>query len=50
MFKKRMIGKYGKPYLTNDPEQQKKMLANRKISGVYQWSDGSGALPYTGTV
>lgn len=49
MFKKRMIGKYGKPYLTNDPEQQKKMLANRKISGVYQWSDGSGALPYTGT-
>ena len=48
-FKKRMIGKYGKPYLTDDPEQQRKMLANRKISGVYQWSDNSGSLTYTGT-
>ena len=48
-FRKRMIGKYGKPYLTDDPEQQRKMLAKRKISGVYQWSDGVGAIPYTGT-
>lgn len=48
-FKKRMIAKYGKPYLTNDPEQQKKMLAARKISGKYQWSDGSGEIVYTGS-
>ena len=38
-FEKRMIGKYGKTTLLNDPEQQKKMLAARKISGVYHWSD-----------
>lgn len=36
---KRMMDKYGKLYLTDDPEMQKKMLANRKISGVYTWSD-----------
>ena len=47
-FRKRMIGKYGKTHLTDDPEQQRKMLAARKISGMYQWSDGSGSLPYTG--
>ena len=38
-FEDRMIGKYGKTTLLDDPEQQKKMLAARKISGVYQWSD-----------
>ena len=48
IFKKRMIGRYGKITLLNDPEQQKKMLANRKISGVYKWSDGT-EIPYTGT-
>ena len=48
-FDRRMIGKYGKTFLTDDPEQQRKMLANRKISGVYRWSDGSGSVPYTGT-
>lgn len=49
MFKKRMIGTYGKITLLNDPEQQKKMLANRNISGIYTWSDGSKKLPYTGS-
>ena len=44
-----MIGKYGKVYLTDDPEQQKKMLANRKISGKYRWSDDSGEIVYTGS-
>ena len=39
-FKKRMIGKYGKVHLLSDPEQQRKMLKNRKISGEYEWSDG----------
>ena len=49
LFKKRMIGSYGKITLLNDPEQQKKMLANRSISGIYTWSDGSKKLPYTGS-
>jgi hypothetical protein len=47
-FKKRMIGKYGKITLLNDPEKQKEMLANRKISGSYIFQDGS-AKTYTGT-
>ncbi len=49
LFQKRMIGKYGKTHLTDDPEQQRKMLAARKISGTYQWSDGSGSHTYTGS-
>lgn len=49
-FKKRMIGKYGKVSLLDDPEQQKKMLANRKISGIYTWSDNPKVkLGYTGS-
>src|SRR5690606_4236752 len=48
-FRKRMIGKYGKVNLLNDPEQQRKMLANRSISGKYKWSDGSKTIPYTGS-
>lgn len=47
-FKKRMINKYGKVTLLNDPEMQKKMLANRKISGTYTWSDGT-KFTYTGS-
>lgn len=48
IFEKRMIGKYGKVSLLDDPEQQKKMLANRSISGEYTWSDGSKKT-YTGS-
>lgn len=47
-FKKRMIGKYGKTSLLDDPEQQKKMLAHRSISGEYKWSDGK-KFTYTGS-
>lgn len=47
-FRKRMIGKYGKVNLLNDPEQQKKMLQNRRISGKYRFSDGKD-VPYTGS-
>ena len=47
-FRKRMIGKYGRIHLLDDPEQQKKMLANRSISGKYKWSDGA-EIPYTGS-
>lgn len=39
-FKKRMIDKYGRVHLLNDPEQQRKMLQNRKISGYVQFKDG----------
>ena len=48
-FKKRMIGKYGKVSLLDDPEQQKKMLANRSISGEYMWSTSQGTKTYTGS-
>lgn len=49
IFRERMIGKYGKVHLLNDPEQQKKMLANRSISGEYLWSDDKHKIPYTGS-
>ena len=48
VFKNRMIGTYGKVSLLEDPEHQKKMLANRSISGKYKWSDGKEII-YTGT-
>lgn len=47
-FEKRMINKYGKTTLLNDPEQQRKMLSNRHISGEYKWTDGT-IKTYTGT-
>lgn len=47
-FKNRMIGTYGKVTLLTDPEHQKKMLANRSISGKYKWSDGKEII-YTGS-
>lgn len=47
-FRKRMLSKYGKVNLLKDPEQQKKMLAHRKISGTYTWSDGK-KVTYTGS-
>lgn len=46
---RRMIQKYGKVTLLNDPEQQKKMLAARKISGIYTWSDKKTQIPYVGS-
>ena len=39
----------GKVNLLGDMEQQKKMLQNRKISGVYTWSDGKTKINYVGT-
>lgn len=38
--KQRMVGKYGKVHLLDDPDVQKKMLSNRKISGKYRFDDG----------
>lgn len=48
-FRKRMISKYGKVHLLNDPNKQREMLANRKISGQYRWDDGT-LTPYTGSL
>lgn len=39
-FKQRMIDKHGKVHLLNDPEQQRKMLLGRKISGEYIFRNG----------
>lgn len=38
---------YNKPTLLGDPEQQEKMLAHRKISGTYIFTDG-GKVTFTG--
>lgn len=43
----RHIRVYNKPTLLNDPEQQEKMLANRRISGTYTFTDGT-KMTYTG--
>lgn len=43
---RRMIKKYGKVHLLNDPEQQKKMQAGRRIAGIYNWSDHKTKVPY----
>lgn len=48
IFRTRMITKYGKTTLLNDPEQQKKMLASRSISGKYKWRTGE-EIEYTGS-
>ena len=47
LFKKRMNSVYGKIHLLDDPEQQKKMLQNRKISGKYML--GRKEIVYTGS-
>lgn len=41
MIDKRMMNKYNKTTLLNDPDHQIKMLANRKISGTYRFKDGT---------
>ena len=48
MYKKNMLKVYGKTTLLNDPEQQKKMLANRSISGIYKFTNGK-VKEYTGS-
>jgi len=46
IFKSRMKRKYGSEHLLNDPDKQKQMLANRRISGVYTY--GKRKIVYTG--
>ena len=48
LFRQRMISKYGKDTLLDEPDQQKKMLAGRNISGVYIWQNGH-KTQYTGS-
>lgn len=50
-FQKRMIKVHGKTtqQMLQDPDVQKKMLSNRKISGKYKWSDGSAEIQYVGS-
>ena len=47
-FRKRMMSKYGKTHLLDNPDVQRKMLKNRKISGTYVYSDGT-KFDYTGS-
>jgi hypothetical protein len=47
-FRQNMIKKYGKDTILDEPDQQKKMLASREISGVYRWGNGE-ETNYTGT-
>lgn len=50
IFKSRMINKYGKATLLNDPDHQCKMLMHRKISGEYEFVNHKGIkIPYTGS-
>lgn len=41
MFQERMKKKYGITHLTTDPQHQKRMLDNRRITTEYTWLDGS---------
>ncbi len=43
-----MMRVYNKPHLLDDPVQQEKMLAKRKISGTYKFSTDGTVVPYTG--
>lgn len=49
LFKKRMIGKYNKVTLLDDPQWQRIMLSKRKNSKTYVWSDRSVTMEYFGT-
>ena len=48
IYQKRMIKVYNKTSLMDDPDHLEKMLAGRKISGKYKWSDDR-EFTYTGT-
>lgn len=47
-YQKNMLRVHGTYNILNDDEQQKKMLANRSISGTYRFTDG-GVVTYTGS-
>ena len=47
-YRERMMKVYNKPHLMDDVNHLEKMLAHRKISGKYKWSDGT-EFTYTGS-
>lgn len=47
-FRNNMIKRFGKDTILDEPEQQKKMLTNRSISGKYEWVNGE-KTDYTGS-
>lgn len=47
-YQERMMKVYNKPHLMDDVNHLEKMLAHRKISGKYKWSDGT-EFTYTGS-
>jgi len=47
-YESRMLRVYNKTSLLDEPAMQEKMLAHRKISGKYKWSDGR-EFTYTGS-
>ena len=47
--KQRMVDKYGREHLLNDPNMQRKMLKNKGISGTYKFSNKSGQVDYVGS-
>ena len=47
-YQKRILKVYNKTSLMDDPNHLEKMLAGRKISGKYKWSDGK-VFTYTGS-
>jgi len=48
VFKNRMINKYGKVHLLDNPDMQRKMVSSRKISGQYKFKD-DGMVSYVGS-
>jgi len=44
--KRRMVAKYGKEHLLDDPDHQQKMMNNRSISGVYVFDTDKIAVKY----
>lgn len=40
-YRRNMLIVHGRIHLLDDPQQQEKMLAHRKIAGTYTWSDGT---------
>ena len=47
-FKSRMIATHGRVHLLDNPDQQRKMLAGRKISGLYTFKNGT-QIQYVGS-
>lgn len=47
--KRRMVEKYGKTHILDDPKHQQKMMDSRSISGKYRFSKDGIEVPYMGS-